>query len=263
VIYIVTVHHETDRWIPLQARSVGRWLPEARVVAVSDWPAPGHFYRRLSSKDADVGFLDRPRVDSNHAHRLDRLVQEVLTEALADDVLITLDSDALLIADPRPLLARLDDLPLIAVCRDREATEAWRRHQPHPSFSAMRVATWLARGCTWKPTTRISRDTKSLVNAAGGQLLEVFGDTWLKLRRVNRVNPHYLMIALYGEDGAEPVVYHHGAGSRVPLFAIDKAAPRAQWPGRIQNNQALSETWFTRAADPDFWRALMGEAAHV
>jgi hypothetical protein len=244
VIYIVTVHHESDRWIALQAPALARWMPDAQVVAWLPTRAGG----------VPPGWITRTGdTPGDHAGRLNDLAAYVCRQAAGDDWLVTLDSDAWPVADPKPTLARLlSAWPLVAVRRD----EAMGARQPHPCFSACRVGTWRRLPGDWVERAFVDAGGRARA-AVGGDLLARLGDRWAPLLRLNRTSPHPVMLGLYGDD--RPIVYHHGAGSREPSFLEERRTLRGSaLAAQVERNRQLSTEWAARAgSDPDFWRALM------
>lgn len=226
MIFVISVH-VGDRWQRLQGAAIQRWIPGAAEL--------------------------QARGPGDHGSRLNTLALEAIDRADDADLLITLDSDAWPVADPLPTLERLlARVPFVAVRRD----EAAGARQPHPCFSACRAGFWRALPGDWTESP-MTDATGRRRPAVGGLLLERLGDRWAPLLRMNRVNPHPLMFGLYGDT--DPLVYHHGAGSREPSFyaerrALSGPALRAQ----IERNAALSAEWYERAqADETFWQALL------
>jgi hypothetical protein len=115
----------------------------------------------------------------------------------------------------------------------------------------------------------------------GGNLLravERSGREWTPLLRSNRVNPHPLWFAVYGD-----IVYHHGAGFRKPISRIDlnnrppssrrgRGRPVVGRPLRALDNisyrrwearvataaEQMGDAMFARLKDdPDFYRDLI------
>jgi hypothetical protein len=252
MIFVLTVHHLSGKWLPLQTAALARWLPDAQVVA---W-MPSGSYQRLPG--APGGWIVRVGDEpSEHGTRLNALSLEALRHADPEDILLTLDSDAWPIADPMPTVERLlARVPFVAVRRD----EAEGARQPHPCFSACRAGFWSALPGDWTEAPFTDAHGRRRP-AVGGRLLERLGDVWAPLLRCNRQNPHPVMFGLYGDT--EPIVYHHGAGSREPSFLHERRRLRGPaLPARIKLNRELSEEWYQRAvADEKFWHALMAEGA--
>lgn len=235
MIWVLTVHHDTDRWIAPQLEALARHLHEPYLV------------RAVLDPSIDPSHADRfdeviPVESSRHARRLDALAQHALEQAAPDDVLLFLDSDSLLVGDPRPTIERAFDagMLMVAVRRD-ESCGPW----PHPSFCAIRAQTWRDIPGTWSagyqpvPGLRVATDV-------GANLLKRIGRRpWLPLLRWNAPHPlHPLWFAVYGTD--EPVVYHHGAGSRPPRLM----------PGTDPDEaDRVRAEMFNRLTDPDFWRS--------
>src|SRR5438552_3959048 len=171
---------------------------------------------------------------------------EISQVASPDDLLMFIDGDAFLIADPMPTIREgFEKAPLIAVRR----AENFNEPQPHPCFCVTTVRTWnelpgdWTSGYTWPgPTGRRGGDV-------GGNLLrrlELTGTPWVELLRTNRVNLDPLYYAVYGG-----IVYHHGAGFRTgELSLVDRAGAVMEWLGN-SGRPIIGGTERTR-----FWHAV-------
>ena len=99
---------------------------------------------------------------------------------------------------------------------------------------------------------------------AGGQIsesLEERGLGWLALTRSNAWNPHPLIAGIY--DG---FIYHHAAGSRRPLFRMNREAWRAdaEVEERRQEMEMHCALMYELHADPDlFVERLAGRAPPI
>jgi len=200
VLYIVTVHYRSPRWIEIQHDYLRRHIP-----------VPFQVWTSLEGIDPSYGrYFDRVLEQQGlHAAKLNHLAMEVTHVADEDDLLMFLDGDAFTIADPMPLIEEdLAQAPLLAVRRAENVHEP----QPHPCFCVTTVGTWRSlpgdwtAGPTW--TGAHGRPTSDV----GGNLLrklELSHTPWVQVLRSNRHNPDPLHFAVYGG-----VVYHHGAGFR-------------------------------------------------
>lgn len=244
MIWVLTCHHRTDRWVGPQLDALRRHLPEPfRVHASVDGVDGAGFDRVL-------------RDPGGHGPRLNRLAADALDHAEPDDLLVFCDSDALLIADPLPTVrAHLGDgKALVAVRRDENLGEP----QPHPSFCAVRARTWAEIGGDWRKGHRWANSLgRSWTDTGANMIPALDGRPWAPLLRSNTRNPHPVFFGVYGG-----VVYHHGAGSRIALCRADRAElgdDRDAIRRRAQANATLSQDRYERIlADPDgFWRDLV------
>jgi len=245
VIHVLTCHHRTDQWVDLQLDALARHLHEP--------------YRVHASIDgvANVDRFDQVTVDpGEHGPRLNRLAAATVAEADPDDLLIFCDSDALLIADPLPVIrVGLDTgAALVAVRRDENLGEP----QPHPSLCAITARTWAEIGGDWRKGHRWTNSLGRPWTDTGANMIPALaGRAWKPLLRANTVNPHPVFFGVYAG-----IVYHHGAGSRVALCRADRAelgTDRAAIRARAQANAALARDRLQRIHDdPDgYWRDLV------
>jgi hypothetical protein len=215
MIHVATVHHKSDKWIRPQVDYLRRHLHEPyRVVANLEGVAPGHeheFDRIIEAK-------------GRHAGKLNLLAAEIVAEARPDDLIMFLDGDAFPIADPMPSVHKaLEESVLIAVQRRENGEDK----QPHPSFCVIRVADWDRLRGDWSMGHCWETEWGEKVSDSGGNLLaalERAGDSWTPMLRTNKVNPHPLWFAVYGD-----IVYHHGAGFRIPVARSISAGQPRRW----------------------------------
>ena len=128
--------------------------------------------------------------------------------AAPDDLLLFIDGDAFPIATVDAGL--LDGAPLTAVRRDEHLQD----RQPHPCFCLTTVGFWPSVGGDWEQGHTWTIADGNQVTDVGGNLLGILegaGIEWRPLLRSNRVDLDPLLFGIYGD-----VVYHHGAGFRVP-----------------------------------------------
>ncbi len=223
VLYIVTVHFGSPRWIEIQAK----YLREHISVPYQTWtsleridPSYGAHFDRV--------FEQRGR----HPGKLNHLAMEISHEASDDDLLMFLDGDAFPIADPMPLIEEgLSRAPLVAVRR----AENVEQPQPHPCFCVTTVGTWRTLPGDWSGGPTWPGAQGGRVTDVGGSLLrklELTETPWVQVLRSNRKDLDSLYFGIYGD-----VVYHHGAGFRTGELSgahSDTApepmpVPRAPW----------------------------------
>jgi hypothetical protein len=207
VLHIATVHFQSPRWIPIQARELRRHVRVPFKIWTSlEGISPS--YDRYFDRVIEQG--------GPHADKLNHLAIEISHDANEDDLLMFLDGDAFPFTDPGPLIASgLRDAPLLAVQRAENGGDA----QPHPCFCVTSVGTWMdlpgdwTKGYMWKDA---NGELKTDVGANLMRQLDLSGTPWSPVLRTNRRNPHPLFFALYGE-----AIYHHGAGFRSPISRSD------------------------------------------
>jgi hypothetical protein len=269
VIHVATVHHKSAKWIDVQLAYLRRHLHEDyRVVANLEEVPRGHDHKF----DRVVAARGR------HSGKLNLLAAEILDEAGPDDLIMFLDGDAFPIADPMPAVHKaLDDTVLIAVRREENGEDK----QPHPSFCVIRAGDWDRLRGDWSMGYCWENQWGEMVSDSGGNLLaalERSRESWTPIIRSNRVNPHPLWFAVYGD-----IVYHHGAGFRIPVARsiaaghprrwtkgehlpavgtairkLDSARIRTWEDRQMAASRRLGEEIFaTIAADPDFYRQFL------
>jgi hypothetical protein len=247
MLHVITVHHLSDRWIPVQLGYLARNLTEP--------------YRTYASLEGiDRAWHDRFDVVAptagKHAGKLNHLARLAVTEADADDLLVFLDGDAFPIADPMPTVrAALDHTALVAVRRDENVGDV----QPHPSFCAVPAATWIELGGDWSNGASWTNATGREISDVGGNLrwqLATAGLEWTPLLRSNRLNLHPIWFALYAD-----IVYHHGAGFRRMVSRHDQESAGGRRGRRLRvalgarSARRRSEEVFAHLRrDPEFYR---------
>jgi len=200
VLYIVTVHYGSPRWIEIQTR----YLREHISVPYQTWTSLERIDPSYSAR------FDRVFEQcGQHPGKLNHLALEVSHEAADDDLLMFLDGDAFPIADPMPLIEDgLAKAPLIAVRRAENVNQP----QPHPCFCVTTVGTWRSLPGDWSGGPTWTGAGGGRVTDVGGSLLrnlELTETPWVQVLRSNRRNIDALYFAVYGD-----IVYHHGAGFR-------------------------------------------------
>jgi hypothetical protein len=202
VIHVVTVHFGSDRWIDIQLAYLKRHLHEPyRVVANLEGIPAGHegkFDRVIDAK-------------GDHPGKLNLMAAEVVNEAAQDDLIMFIDGDAFLVADPMPTVHKaLSESALIAVNRAENGADK----QPHPCFCVIPVAEWERLHGDWSPGYCWRNEWNWSRTDVGGNLLaalERSDSPWTPILRSNRGNVHPWAFSIYGD-----LVYHHGAGFRRP-----------------------------------------------
>lgn len=148
--------------------------------------------------------------------------------------LVMLDSDAFPIApDWLPhYLGMLDaSRPLLAVQRLENKSDF-----SHPSFMAFTSESWREHRFDYSPVQ--VRDAGAAISA---EVLQA-GLDWHRLLRSNRWNPHPLTAGIYDNR-----IYHHGAGSRLPKFRVNKETrdDEAVWQREVELHRGLMDLLFS------------------
>jgi hypothetical protein len=257
VIHVVTVHHQSPRWIDVQAGYLRRHLPGPfRTYASLEGIAPV-WHDRFDVVVPSAG---------RHAGKLNLLARVVLDSADPGDLLMFLDGDAFPVADPMPTVeAALASSDLVAVRRDENLGDC----QPHPCFCVTTAGTWADVGGDWSNGPSWINGRGREVSDVGANLmwlLERAGRAWTPLLRSNRHDLHPVLFAVYAD-----VVYHHGAGYRPMITRVDTGWQGRPWPGPLgrvvppvlravqdRRNRRLSDEVFRQLErDPLFYRRFL------
>ena len=209
MIYIATVHWETDKWIDIQLKFFKRNINQPyRVFA---------FLSGDACKHKDKFYFACCEPITEHAIKLNLLARFISLQANDDDILIFIDGDAFPVKPIDSFVTlTLKQYPLAAIRR----TENIGDIQPHPSFCFTTVGFWKSiegdwkEGYEWETTAGMHRTD------VGGNLFKILIDLkidWLPLERTSQLTNHGLMFGIYAD-----LVYHHGAGFREPLSMYDR-----------------------------------------
>ena len=148
-------------------------------------------------------------LEGPHHAKLNVLADIAASHARPEDLLLFLDSDAFPIAHiDRNLLG---GYPLAAVRRDENMGEI----QPHPCFCLTTVGFWQEIKGDWAQGYQWESTNGEMMTDGGGNLLGILRALdieWLALLRSNKFDLDPLWFGVYHD-----VVYHHGAGSRLPV----------------------------------------------
>ena len=210
MIYIVTVHYRTDKWIDLQIRYIKKHIHEPyRIYACING---------VEQKYTDLYYFYSEE-EGSHAEKLKYLASEIIPKSNDDDILMFIDGDAFPISSELvPFVKeKITKHKLVAIRRDENTGDI----QPHPSFCATTVGFWKqiqgdwGRGYYWK------NPQGKEVTDVGGNLLKILNDNnidWFPLIRTNKKDLHPLWFGIYGN-----MIYHHGSGFRPPTCRADAA----------------------------------------
>ena len=221
MIYFITIHHETDAFVNMQAEYIRKNTQEPYLV-MCGVSGLGESLRADPDNLSSHRFVDLSEVSNQHWYRMNYLF-EVLEKdpqiQLEDSAkLIFLDGDAFPISptwttDIDDYLARHE----VAAVHRTENPEPMLADEykpyPHPCFFAARVDFWKDNKLKW------ALDPQKGIETAEPTLkiwIEENGYSTKQLLRSNCFDLHPLFYGVYDD-----IVYHHGAGNREVYDSID------------------------------------------
>jgi hypothetical protein len=206
MIYIATVHWQSDVWIRVQLAYLHRFVTQPfRTFACLEG---------VPSSNEDFFDVVVPAT-GRHAGKLNLLANAIALEANDQDRIYFLDGDAFPVGDlVSTVETMLGKVPLVAVRRDENGSD----RQPHPCFCATTVGFWRQIGGDWSEGFAWQTDNGMCSDVGGNllYLLETQRHEWLPLLRTNTRDLHPLFFGVYGD-----VIYHHGAGFRARSSRLD------------------------------------------
>jgi len=236
-LQVCSVHSGHSKWLPIQMRHLATAISGQVAYHVvteidpsklwrswrsHDFNGTLHSYNResLFTKVAQDGRYAKCIMDKkescDHAKQIDTLATFACKEAHPEDVLMFLDSDAWPVIKMQSLWPLLNSTPFVAVQRLENAGDLF----PHPSFALTTCGFWTHHRLNWgayaSDSSRLPKG-QSVPLDSGALLFTLFkewGTPWLPLTRSNCVNLDPVFYALYGAVDGQPIVYHHGAGTR-------------------------------------------------
>jgi hypothetical protein len=180
---------------------------------------------RARTEDAAPG--PEPPLAIDHADALQRLFENVDPRA---ELVMTLDTDAFPVRDGwlHAISELLQDASLTGIWRDE--MESVLRPFVHPSCLAMRRErlAQMHRPFSFGGVQDVGQRITDELMAAGEQVAP--------LRRSNARDAHFVLGGLYGD-----VVYHHGAGSRKPVFRLTEGAEREEHVNSVLRDAAFTD----------------------
>lgn len=212
MIYIATIHWNTDKWIDIQLKYLKKHIhKEFRVYAYLINIDKQHYSKFYYYITKDI---------KNHGRKLNILADTIVNSAEnEDDIIIFLDGDAFPVNDLMPFLKnKLNQNKLIAIQRDENVGDK----MPHPSFCAITVGFWKKINGDWRHGYKYTNKYGIKDTDIGSNLYKMLKDNnikWFPMHRSNKTNLHPLFFGIY-----EDIVYHHGAGFRNPCTRSDREA---------------------------------------
>ena len=221
MIYIATVHWQSDAWILPQLNSLKKFINEPFEVFA--------FLNGIDNPETfPIEHLYTEEI-THHAKKLNILADEIIQISESeDDLIVFIDGDAILINPIDKLIAiAKSDQKLAAVQRLENNGDL----QPHPCFTITTTGFWKEIKGDWSDDEPWQDLEGNEVFDVGGTLynqLKRKGIKWHPIHRSNRFNLHVLNYAVYGD-----FVYHHGSGFR------ENAGGRVGIQDAVKNHAAL------------------------
>ena len=215
MIHIITVHHNTNRWIDLQIKQIGKNISNYKVWSYCDGfdilPHKHKFhFCENSNIDVKIG------TSLNHMAKLNSLTNIVLKSNGVEesDLLIWLDSDAFPIKHLDEYISKkMSKYNFIAINRPENGGD----RIPHPSFTCSTVSFWKKHNLNWNGLSGVR---KHGLNDTGGYIYKVLTQKkieWYKLLRTSSLTKHEVFFTIY-----DNLIYHHGMQTRhrdrIPRF---------------------------------------------
>jgi len=212
MIYYITIHHNTDKFINLQASYIKKYTPST----VSDYKVYCGFSGISKCTGSEENFIKHSfvnltNVNRQHWFRMNYLFDKIKEEETFDDedLLVFMDGDAFPIDYWESKIRKsLETHKAVAVERREDIEplldEKWKPY-PHPLFFATKAKFWLENNLKWGLNESIGAQT------AGNLLKKWFQEhdySYAPLLRSNVMNIHPLFFGVYGD-----IVYHHGSSS--------------------------------------------------
>ena len=216
MIYILTNHHLTPEWIPLQARMLELYTERDSYKVFCGTTA---MESALPEQPQKYQFHPLKGTINRHADKMDKLFEIADGDLPSDDdLIIFLDPDAFPITDKwiEAVSKSLSQFPLLAISREENIEPLLREDQkpyPHPCFTATTYKFWKQNSLFWELN---EQEGASCAGVMLKKWLKENNYKWAKILRSNVYDLHPLNYAVYGE-----MIYHHGSGNRPTYDSID------------------------------------------
>lgn len=235
MIRICTIHHETDKFLKIQLDHIEKYTRQDYKIYAGVYNIS---HLENSERCDHIDMLP----NTTPANRLNHLFQVLSQEANSGDMVIFMDSDCFPISENwiNELTDGLSKYPIAAIQRSEnfDASSHTRELFPHCCFF-----------CTsfdfWESNNLYHEDNIKCCGWSIGEWLIQHNLDFYKLIRSNSVNIHPLMFGVYNN-----IIYHHGAGNRLPYDGIDVylrlgletgTALDLMYPQILMFNQKLSD----------------------
>ena len=210
MIHIATVHWRTDKWIDIQLQYLQKYIKEDFQVYA--------FLNGVKKKHAKKFYYSSQEEINEHDIKLNILADIIqFSSGNEEDIIMFLDGDAFPIANIIDFAHdKLEKYPLLAIQRRENHLGGLL---PHPSFCITTIKFWKSINGNWGKAY-IGKFLGKKIHEVGGHLEEILQNNkqiWYPMLRSNIKNIHPLWYGIYDD-----VIYHHGAGFRMPTSRIDK-----------------------------------------
>lgn len=196
MIHILTVHHKSLDWIPIQYAHISANMNNFKIwtfidgIGFEPWPYDFDFHFKKNS-EIKIGAMH------GHWRKLDKLVSECLVNEPDDDIVMFLDGDAFPVRPINDIIQEaLDNHDFYGIVR-KEMGHDW----PHPSFSCCKLGFWRKHNLTWQGA-----------GDPGMWLRGYFKRNdikWKRMLRTHSLTWHPVLFGIY-----EGLVYHHSSAFR-------------------------------------------------
>lgn len=209
MIYIATIHWQTEKWIDIQLKYLRKTIKENYKVFA--------FLGQIDNQQKSKFFFSINEPIEDHGIKLNILAEAIqLDSNNENDVVIFLDGDAFPINDLTSfIMNKLEKHPLLAINRKENLGDVIA----HPAFCATTIKFWKEIQGDWKKGFEYKNQVGRIVADVGGNIYHSLVKkkiNWYPLMRTNKVNYHPLFYGIYDD-----LIYHHGAGFRDPVSSVD------------------------------------------
>ena len=209
MIYIATIHWQTEKWIDIQLKYLRKNIKENYKVFA--------FLGQIDNQHQSKFFFSINELFKDHGIKLNILAEVIQMDSKNEnDVIIFLDGDAFPINDLVPfIMNKLEKHPLLAINRKENLGDVIA----HPAFCATTLKFWKEIQGDWKKGFEYKNQVGRIMADVGGNLyynLVKRKINWYPLMRTNKLNYHPLFYGIYDD-----LIYHHGAGFRDPVSSVD------------------------------------------
>lgn len=200
MINIATVHWKSSFFQEIQYEYIKNNLGEdSRIWAYLD---------KIPEQDFQNDKRYYFHEDSNqtdHLFKLDSLANLICDKSKDDDIIIFIDGDAWPISPMQQFITSgLKEKKLGAVLRSENG-----ERYPHPCFLFTTVGFWKDARLSWSKF-----EINHILHVLNSMKLD-----WIKLNRTGGLTDHLIFFSIYGD-----MIYHHGAGFRIPVSAYCKSS---------------------------------------
>lgn len=245
MIRIITIHHESDRFLDVQKKYLANYTSASYKVYAGYCGFTPPEIENFVMHNLDGGSII-------HCDRLNALVNVAMNESEDGDILIIMDSDTFPV-DNNWVNTIQDNLSLnpITAIQRRENSAAGLgcipELHPHPCFFATTTKFWSEHKLTFGGVPNTGFNI--------GEWLKDNDLDFTKLLRSNQIDLHPLYFGVYGK-----ILYHHGSGNRLPYDGVDicnrpglgcGAEMDLKYPKIPIFNQKLSELIYNEINDND------------